>query len=392
MPIITAVSSPTTALITSTSDASGNISYVTANTTAMVIDTNQNTTHTGYVSAPNTFGFKNRIINGGMVIDQRDAGANVTIANTSARTYTVDRWSSYATVASKFSVQQNAGSVTPPVGFSNYLGFTSLSAYSVGSGDIFNFNQAIEGFNVADLAWGTANAKTVTLSFQVYSSLTGTFGGYIVNSNNTRCYPFSFTVSNANTWTSISITVAGDTTGTWGTGNGTGIIVGFSLGMGSTYTGTANAWTGSTILAPTGSVSVVGTSGATFYITGVQLEKGNIATPFDWRPYGTELMLCQRYYQTTGVTEFYGQTDYTGNYTCISFPLQVAMRAVPSVPTYLVNVAPNRGSTAWVQNGTANQDSTSTTYASFQVANGSTKTAGIIANVYDSKFSFSAEI
>ena len=243
------------------------------------------------------YGFKNRIINGAMVIDQRNAGASVTPTTDSQ--YTLDRWQVQISQSSKFSVQQNAGSVTLPVGFTNYLGATSLSSYSVLTGDYFELVQPIEGFNCSDLAWGTANAQTVTLSFRVYSSLTGTFGGSIQNSAQNRSYPFSYTVSSANTWTTISVTVAGDTTGTWLTNNGRGIYVKFSLGAGATYSGTAGAWSSSLYLSATGATSVVGTNGATFYITGVQLEAGSTATSFDYRPYGTELALCQRYYYRT---------------------------------------------------------------------------------------------
>jgi hypothetical protein len=240
-------------------------------------------------------GFKNRIINGAMVIDQRNAGASVTI--TSNSTYTLDRWIANMNQASKFSVQQNAGSVTPPVGFSNYLGVTSLSAYSIGSGDILTIGQFIEGFNTSDLGWGTANAKTVTLSFWVRSSLTGTFGGAIRNDANDRSYPFTYTISLANTWEQKSVTIAGDTSGTWvGSTNGIGIRIFFGLGVGSSVSGTAGAWAGSNFWSATGATSVVGTNGATFYITGVQLEVGSTATSFDYRPYGTELALCQRYY------------------------------------------------------------------------------------------------
>jgi hypothetical protein len=241
--------------------------------------------------------FKNRIINGAMVIDQRNAGASVTITNTSVVTYTIDRWFAFGTVASKFSVQQNAGSVTPPLGFSNYLGVTSLSAYSIGSGDSFSIGQYIEGFNTADLGWGTANAQTVTFSFWVRSSLTGTFGGSLRNDAANRSYPFTYTISSANTWEQKSVTIAGDTSGTWLTTNAAGIRVGFGLGVGATLSGTAGAWAGSNYVSATGATSVVGTNGATFYITGVQLEKGSTATSFDYRPYGTELALCQRYYE-----------------------------------------------------------------------------------------------
>jgi len=238
-------------------------------------------------------GFKNRILNGQMVIDQRNAGASVTPTGNG---YTLDRWRAELSVASKFSVQQNAGAITPPTGFSKYLGITSLTAYSVGSADYFMVKQAIEGNNIADLGWGAAGASTVTLSFQVRSSLTGTFGGCIQNADATRSYPFSYTISSANTWTSISITIAGDTTGTWQTGTSGGIYIYYGLGIGSTYSGTAGAWTAGNYIAPTGATSVVGTNGATWYITGVQLEKGSTATSFDYRPYGTELQLCQRYY------------------------------------------------------------------------------------------------
>ena len=246
-------------------------------------------TTTGY------YGFKNRIINGAMVIDQRNAGASVTITNTGAGTYVLDRWTGFGTQASKFSLQQNAGSVTPPAGFRNYSGVTSLSAYSVAAGDFFNFAQAIEGYNMADLAWGTASAATVTLSFWVRSSLTGTFGGDFRNSAGDRNYPFTYTISSANTWEQKSVTIAGDTTGTWLTTNGVGVTIIFGLGIGSTYSGPAGAWSSNNYIGATGAISVVGTNGATWYITGVQLEKGSTATSFDYRPYGTELALCQRY-------------------------------------------------------------------------------------------------
>jgi len=251
------------------------------------------------LGAGNATLMKNKIINGACVIDQRNAGASIT-NNSASFAWGVDRMIVYGTQTSKFTSQQNAGSVTPPIGFTNYLGITSLSAYSVTSTDWFAVSQRIEGFNTADLQWGTANAKTVTLSFQVYSSLTGTFGGVLTNSAQNRSYPFTYTVSSANTWTSIAITVAGDTSGTWvGATNGTGIAVVWGLGVGSTLSGTVGSWAGANYYSATGAVSVVGTSGATFYITGVQLEVGSSATGFEYRQYGQELALCQRYYETS---------------------------------------------------------------------------------------------
>ena len=274
-------------------------------------------TSTGY------YGFKNRIINGGMVIDQRNDGASVSPYGT----YTLDRWLGGASLTSKYTVQQNAGSVTPPAGFTNYLGVTSSSAYSITSTDYFGIIQKIEGFNIADLAWGTASAATVTLSFWVRSSLTGTFGGSLQNSAANRSYPFSYTINAANTWEKETITIAGDTTGTWLTNNGVGIQLVLGLGYGSTYSGTAGAWAGAQYLSATGATSVVGTSGATFYITGVQLEKGSAATSFDYRPYGTELALCQRYYQ-----EACSVVTTTGQYLN-HLRLPVSMRTGPSIGT-----------------------------------------------------------
>jgi len=248
----------------------------------------------GGVLAPISSVMRNRIINGQMVLDQRNAGASVTPTDGQ---YLLDRWLVEVSQTSKLSVQQNAGSVTPPTGFTNYFGVTSLSAYSIVASDYFTIEQRIEGFNIADLGWGTANAKTITLSFWVYSSLTGTFGGSLVNSGNSRSYPFTYTISAANTWEQKTITVAGDTSGTWLRTNGIGMIISLSLGMGSTRSGTAGAWAAGNFLSATGATSVVGTNGATFYITGVQLEVGTQATSFEYRQYGTEFALCCRYFQ-----------------------------------------------------------------------------------------------
>jgi hypothetical protein len=307
-------------------------------------DTLVTSTSGGILGAGNASIMKNRIINGAMVISQRNGTSSVT--PTVDGSYTLDRWGVGLTAASKFSVQQNAGSVTPPVGFSNYLGVTSLAATSLGATDYYFLYQKVEGFNFADCGFGTANAKTVTLSFQVYSSLTGTFGGSLANESQNRNYPFSYSIPVANTWTTISVTIAGDTTGTWtGATNGIGTILRFSLGVGSTWSGTASAWTGSSyIFAPTGATSVVGTNGATFYITGVQIEVGSSATGFEYRVYGTELANCQRYFfmmvtdttQSVGNGAYYSSGQING---ATHFP--VTMRTGPTL--YQVT-----GSSYWI--------------------------------------------
>jgi hypothetical protein len=311
----------------------------------VVADVVQNTT--GYsLGAGNASIMKNRIINGAMVIDQRNAGASVATSS-GTNVFTLDRWQVYYTATNKYTVQQNAGSVTPPAGFTNYLGITSSAATTVGSTDLYLIYHRIEGFNCSDLGWGTANAKTVTLSFQVYSSLTGTFGGTLNSAIGTYSYPFTYSIATANTWTTISVTIAGPTAGTWGTGNSGCIQLNFTLGVGSTYNGTAGSWTANTYYGATGATSVVGTNGATFYITGVQLEVGSSATGYEYRQYGQELLLCQRYFETSadfGTNAQYagqqivvgvGTTSFGGS---ISFlqgkPFSVRKRVAPTVVLY----------------------------------------------------------
>jgi hypothetical protein len=280
-------------------------------------------------AAASPYVLKNRIINGAMVIDQRNAGASVTPSNS----YTLDRWAAITSVASKFTVQQ---STTVPTGFKNSLLVTSSSAYTVLSSDILAIQQKIEGYNVSDLGWGAAGALTVTLSFWVRSSLTGTFGGSIANSGYTRSYPFSYSISAANTWEQKTITIAGDTTGTWATDNSTGLRVIFGFGIGSTYSSTANAWAAGEYYAPTGSTSVVGTNGATWYVTGVQLEVGSTATPFERRLYNQELANCQRYYykmKASSVGNKFGSSNNAS--TTLAYGLSFFPTTMRTQPTAL---------------------------------------------------------
>jgi hypothetical protein len=288
--------------------------------------------------ASNNVTFRNRIINGAMVLDQRNAGASVT--PTADNTYTLDRWIARLSAASKYSVQQVTDA---PDGFINSLKVTSLSAYSLGASDYFQVGQYLEGLNVQDLMWGTSTAKTITVSFWVKSSLTGTFGGTIFGyQTGIPSYPFSYTVNSANTWEQKTLTITGPTSGTFNTTNSGCFVLLFSLGVGSTLSSTANTWNYSTLYrSVTGAVSVVGTSGATFYITGVQLEAGTTASPFEYRQYGTELQLCMRYYKKIGGT--YAGQNGTG-YVFIGSGIQRStisaafglafsptMRATPSV-------------------------------------------------------------
>lgn len=291
----------------------------------------------------NSLGFRNRIINGDMRIDQRNAGASVAFTN---NVYTLDRWVSVKSSSAVGTVQQNAGAVTPPAGFTNYLGVTCTTGATPASGDYNMLWHKFEGFNTADLAWGTASAQPITVSFWVRSSLTGTFAGAVFNSTTyANGYLFNFNIPAANTWTFCTVSIPGPTSGTWQTGNANSITLSFDLGTGSGSFGTAGSW-GAVGYTTSGATRVMATTGATFYITGVQLEAGSVATPFERRPYGTELALCQRYYTNSfpagtapadsaasGVeTIFNAYSTAEGWSSFVSFPVQ--MRATPTMVLY----------------------------------------------------------
>jgi hypothetical protein len=293
------------------------------------------------LNSANTFGFKNRIINGGMVIDQRNAGASITPTNMQ---FPLDRWSIYTTLTSKISTQQLSSS--PPTGFVNYLGATVIATATLGASDYFSIRQYIEGFNTSDFAWGTANAKSATLSFWVYSNLTGTFGGSLSN-NGSTCYPFSYSIPTANTWTQISITVTGPTSGTFNTNNSCGILLCLSAGTGTTYSGTAGAWGSTFYMSATGATSIMGTVGNYLYITGVQLEVGTQATSFDFRDYGRELILCQRYFNLladgrVNTISLIANVSANSTTTIIgAFFFPVRMRTTPTLVTTVASYRAN---------------------------------------------------
>ena len=322
---------PTGSITNLVNDANGGITIggtLTANSSANITG---NVAVTGFANVGGTVimgsSFKrNRIINGNMVVDQRNAGANVTPTDGQ---YTLDRWKFRVSQTSKLTTQQNAGSVTTPAGFANYLGVTSSSAYSVTSTDYFVIIQEIEGYNFSDFDFGTANAKTLTISFWVRSSLTGTFSATIRNSASNRSYPFTYTISVANTWEQKTTTIAGDTSGTWvGATNGTGLSLIFNLGCGSTYNGTSGSWQAGNYTSVSGATSVVGTSGATFYITGVQLEVGTKATPYEFVTYSDQLAQCQRYYNAYTWASTGWCISSTQGYGGITFPV---MRQAPNI-------------------------------------------------------------
>jgi hypothetical protein len=400
----------TTITFTSAPSAGTNNIYVRyLSTTTQSITPSQNTVSYSTLNSDNQsklgISFKNRIINGAMVIDQRNNGAVLSTSSNGA--FNLDRWYNQNNSGSNiYNIQQNAGSVTPPVGFGNYLGLTSTSAYTVGSSSVIGVGTRIEGYNIADLNWGTANAKTITLSFWVYSSITGTFGGSILNGPASYSYPFTYTISSANTWTYITITVAGPTSSTWSSGNsttnGSALQLVFSVGTGSTFTTTANAWVSGQYYSATGATSgVINTNGATFYLTGVQLEVGTQATTFDYRSITTETSLCQRYYtrytpnSSSGAGNFMSGTVTNPNEVRVLTSLPTLMRTDPTFS--YANLRAFDGAIASVINGINAQGSSPTNGGVYLATVGSVLTIGRGAIVIENGSSnvwiaFSAEL
>ena len=283
-----------------TADNSGNINIQSGGSTVMSVTSSGvavtgSFSHNGAVYSTQPT-FRNLIINGDMRIDQRNAGASVTPTNAS---FVTDRFRQLLSAASKYTGQQVSDA---PSGFTNSLKLTSSSAYTVPDDQVFGVEQRIEGNNIAHLDWGTANAKDVTLSFWVKSSLTGTLSGAVTN-NTDAAYPFDYTISSANTWEKKTINISGPTIGTWLTTNGVGVAIKYMIGIDPTgiWANTPDVWTGANEFgATTQNVNIVGTSGATWYITGVQLEVGSTATDFENLPYDVSLARCQRYYNRFG--------------------------------------------------------------------------------------------
>jgi len=314
----------------------------TIKTNAILDASGGNTTTINGVTpnAYNTMG-KNRIINGAMEIDQRNAGASKSVSGNDI--YTLDRYKGWANGGGVFSVQQSS---TAPDGFNRSAVLTVTTAdASVAAGDNYRWAQDIEGYNVSDLSYGSSGAKTVTVSFWVRSNLTGTYGGSLYSVTSGVSYVYQYTINSADTWEQKSITISGNTANGLNTTNGNGLRVYFDLGSGSNYQNATGSWVSGEKFSTSGNANWIGTLSNNLYITGVQLEVGSVATEFERRPYGTELALCQRYYATTYNTgaavgsaslpgALYKTLDGTQSYASLCWNLPVTMRATPSYAFY----------------------------------------------------------
>ena len=282
-------------------------------------------TFSGDVVPSTPLSHRNLIINGAMQVAQR--GTSAVTANAS---FPVDRFLMLNNSTNgTFSAQQVAEA---PSGFKNSLKVTITGADTdLGTTERLLVSYYIEGQDFISPAFGTSSAKSITLSFQVRSSLTGTFAGSLQNDNQDRSFTFEYTINAANTWESKSITISGETSGTWLTTNRIGARLRFSLGEGTDQQGTVNTWSNANYFGTSSGTSLIGTNGATWQITGVQLELGDKATPFEHRSYGDELLRCQRYYHIiltkaagSGVLSY---TRVSGSVVRGAYQLATTMRA-----------------------------------------------------------------
>lgn len=300
---------------------------------------------------PAGLGFRNLIINGAMNVDQRNTATTAVTTNA----YTVDRWyvenGSDAVLSSQQSTDVPAGQ-----GFNKSLKVTATTAdASIGATQYAVITQHIEGSNSAQLAWGASGAKPVVVSFWVKATVTGTYSFTLYNDGASRICPSSYTVNASNTWEKKTVYIVGDTSGTWLTTTGRGVVCNFYIALGTTYLGTSSVWNGSSIYGVTGQANALASTSNIFAITGVQLEQNLQPTPFEQRPYGTELALCQRYYRVQGQASGTGAYAYfvTGwsNTTleaAFGFAIQPAMRSFPSIATsasstFYIDRAPGSG-------------------------------------------------
>ena len=275
---------------------------------------------------------RNMVINGGMTISQR----NSSWSGLTASQYTLDRFSTDIGGGGAIDVAQ---STTAADGFVNSMSLTVATAdASIAAGDAYRVSHQIEGLNVGHLNWGSSSAQTVTLSFWVRSSITGTYGLGIANSAETENYVAEYIINSANTWEKKTVTVAGRTSGTWLTTNGIGLGIRWDLGSGTNYNGTAGSWqtTGSKVYRTSSCVNWIANAGATFYLTGVQLEVGDLstATPFEHEPYSVTLQKCQRYYETSnsiGRLSYMPFTAYNSTNTYGHWIYKVQKRTTPTI-------------------------------------------------------------
>ena len=272
-------------------------------------------------------GSRNKIINGAMEINQRG-----TAAVDADQKFPSDRFKTAEAGGGNMTGQVVADA---PASFRNSIKVIASTADDCSqAADEYRIMHRIEGNNVVDLYYGNSGAKTITLSFYVKSSLTGNFPVGLENAASNRSHVKEYIINSANTWEKKSVTFVGDETGTWLITNGTGLTVSFVLGAGTNYTGTIDSWQGSRLYRGSSSVQMMATVNATWFVTGVQLEVGSTATDFEYRSFGEELALCQRYCFVMAPSTNASVAPAFARSTTVAFgiaELPVTMRTTPSL-------------------------------------------------------------
>jgi hypothetical protein len=285
---------------------------------------------------------RNLIINGNMQIAQRGTTGTPGAGGSYLAS---DRWKAWDASDAVVTVSQETDGPTGQ--FTKCLKYNVTTAdASITTSQFGMVRQMIEGYNIIDLGFGTASAQSVTISFWVKSSLTGSHGAALNNGNDDRSYPFAYTISVANTWEYKTVTIAGDTSGTWDTDNTAGMIITFGMGTGSQYEGTADAWQAGQIFQPTSTVANIGTI-SNWNVTGVQLEANTTATPFENLQYGQQLALCLRYLPVVQATNYVatGMCFSATNARCsVQFPVPSRVSPTGFTTTGAISMTTNNGS------------------------------------------------
>ena len=284
------------------------------------------------------FGRRNRLHNGDFRVDQINVGAAVTPAST---TYICDNSLFISTVASKITAQRVSSSLSS---FPYSLKFTTIAAYTAAASEKTHLNMFIEGIDIADLLWGTPNAKPITISFVVKVSREGLYAFSICNNGETQSYVFTKTLTVGENI--VIETIPGCTSGIWGTGNVPGLVLRFNFSSGTNFqTTTPNTWLSTNYLSTAACVHLTANIDDTYEISGVQIEAGVVATPFEFLPYQQALAWCQRYYQKSYPVDVIAGYTGSGNGACTnrsgygtgweySLNYPVTMRATPTVTIY----------------------------------------------------------
>lgn len=291
----------------------------------------------GVINTDQLVNNRNMIINGAMEVAQR---ANTYTSTNDSDYRTVDRWvgdtRTNGASSGNYRIEQ---STDAPDTFKNSFKITNLTNTTLGSGGSLEIEHFIEGTNIVGTGWGTSSAKNVTLSFWCKTTHAGTYSVYFPSGNFALTYVATYTINSANTWEYKTITIPGPTTGTWyKTSTNRGIQVRFVLAAHSGgYTSNPNTWSSEANIKASSSQTqnMATTTDASFQLTGVQLETGSVATPFERRPYGLELQLCQRYFFATDTDEVFSQVLWgmytTGNVVKGVLEYPVEMRSKPSI-------------------------------------------------------------